>query len=115
MRFVVDESSVRFAGVAPQDDLERFEQLLDRIDEVLDHKYKITFSADLFTNAVFNEQTIYDLYVVSPQLHIPREVQERIAVIFGRLPKWDDVDSDLPSEFDVAIDHSQPIWAPSIA
>lgn len=115
MRFVVDESSVQFAGIAPLDDLERFEQLLDRIDDVLAHKYKITYSADLFVNPVLNGQTLYDLYTVTQQLHIPRVVQERVAVIFGRLTKWDDVDADLPPDFEVAVGNSQPIWAPSIA
>jgi hypothetical protein len=115
MRFVVDESSVQFAGVAPKVDLERFEQLLDRIDDVLDHKYKISYSADLFINPVLNDRTLFHLYTATPQFHIPREVQERVAVIFGRLTKWDDVEADLPPAFEVSVGNFQPIFAPSIA
>ena len=115
MRFVVEESSVQFTGNAPQHDLERFEQFLDRIDDVLSYGHKITYSTDLFISPVLNNLAFYDLYTVNPELHIPRPVQERVAVIFGRLQKWDDTNTDLPPEFDVTFGNSPAICAPSIA
>lgn len=115
MRFVVDETSVQFTDLAPEIAIDHFEQLLDIIDDAIQQNYPTMYLADLFTKSVVEGKTLYDLYESNPDIHIPREIQERVAVIFGRLPKWDDAEDGLPPEFEVIIGDGPAIWAPSIA
>ncbi len=115
MFFVVDETSLDFNKVGADKCIESLEILLDNLDEAIDSGYNTCYSGELFHTCVWDEMCLYDLYVETSPVIIPHEVQERIAVIFNRMPQWEDLQEEWPTSFDVEINGSAKEEAPSIA
>lgn len=114
MRFVVDETSWRFDGVAPHACLEAFELMLDQLDTAEQEEHTVYYSEELFNSPVLGAQTFYELYAAESELPIPREIQERVAAIFGRLGRWEGSGSN-PTDYDVQVAGGNAEFAPSVA
>lgn len=115
MRFVIDETSWRFDGLASGTCIESLETMLDQLDVALAHGQKACYSDELFNAKVYQNKSFYELYAPDSPLLISREVQERIASIFIGLSKWEDLQLEWPTSFDVQIDGAIMEEAPSIA
>jgi hypothetical protein len=115
MRFVIDETSWRFGGIAPAQCLEHLEVLLDQLDNALDQGHGACYSEDLFTAQVYQSMSFYELYDPDAPLYVPQHIQERVAAIFTRLPKWQELPDPWPASFDVAINGGTVECAPSIS
>jgi hypothetical protein len=115
MRFVIDESTVKFDGQDFLSAIDKFEDMLDRVDQIIERKHRVAYSADLFANPVLNEKSLYELYDTGSAVGIPREVQERIAAVFGVIPKWDELSEELPAALDVCVADEADCYAPSVA
>jgi hypothetical protein len=115
MRFVIDETSWCFDGLAPKACVEALEILLDRLSEAQEQGHGACYSDELFNKPIWQEKTFYDLYGPCSPVPIPLEVQERVASLFDKLPKWQEIPSQNPLDFDVQIDKGGLEFAPSIA
>lgn len=113
IRLVIEETSWRFDGIPAAECLDALERLLDRIDDAYAEGHDSCYSEDLFDVFVLEDKRFYDLCSEDSPFRIPVEVQERIASIFGRLQKWQDL--SLPNSFDVCVGTAQEEFAPSIA
>ncbi|KJV05758.1 hypothetical protein [Methylocucumis oryzae] len=116
MRFVIDETSWCFDGLAQDDFIEAFETLLDLLDDANEQGHLACYSEELFSKAVWQDKSFYELYDPDLPISIPREVQERIAILFARLSKWQELDYSWPPAFAVRIAPKNDEYdAPSIA
>lgn len=115
MRFVIDETSWRFDGLENDACIEALETLLDLLDDANHQGQLACYSEELFETVVWQNKTFYELYEPDSPMVIPWEVQERVASIFGRLSKWQELDSYEPKDFDVQIDSRSKEFAPSVA
>lgn len=116
MRFVIDETSWRFDELEPVACIESFEAMLDRLDEAYELGHAACYSEDLFIVPVWRDKTFYELYDPNSPLLIPQTVRERLAVLFARLPRWQDLpEYPQPPAFDVRIGDAQVQYAPSVA
>lgn len=95
-RFVVDETCWQAQDLAPPAYVERIEQILDTIDDIVAAGHVCVYSDDLFTCKLVQESTFYDLYQPAAPIPIPKELQQRVAAIFGRLQVWQDLDTSWP-------------------
>jgi hypothetical protein len=115
MRFVIDETSWNFNGLTQKDFLEKIESFLDLIDFHIEQGHAICYSEDLFYCQVYVNLSFYELYDPQGALFLPPPVQERVAIIFSQLQKWEDFE-DWPASFDVQISPNRALEsAPSIA
>lgn len=114
MQFVIDETSWDFDKLTPDECVEAIETILDRIDDATEQGYSVCYSEDLFHTTVYKNRCFYDLYAIDSPLPIPREVQERVSSLFGKLPKWQDLSCPWPSSFEIKIKGTEE-EAPSIA
>ncbi len=89
--------------------------MLDLLDDAQEHGVSACYSEDLFHFPVFGEMTYFDLYQDASPIRIPDDVRERVASIFSRLIKWQDLDLPWPPAFEVKIDGKPEESAPSIA
>lgn len=89
--------------------------MLDLIDEAYEQGHSACYSEDLFYTLVWQNKSFYDLYESGSPISISREVRERVASIFGRLPKWSELPFPEPAAFEVQIEQGDEVWAPSIA
>ena len=89
--------------------------MLDIIDDALERGHGCCYSSELFHILVREGHSFYDLYAPESPIVIPREVQERIAVAFNRMPTSDDLEGKSPDTFEVAINGGTVEYAPSIA
>ncbi|MBD9358832.1 hypothetical protein [Methylomonas albis] len=115
MPFVIDETSWHFDELEQNNCIEALEVMLDLLDDAHDQGQLACYSEELFETVVWQNKTFYGLYEPDSPMAIPWEVQERVASIFGRLPKWQELDSYEPRDFDVQIDNNGKEFAPSIA
>ena len=115
MRFVIDETSWRFDALEQGICIEALETMLDLIDDANEQGHSTCYSEDLFSIAIWQTKSFYDLYEQDSPIFIPWEVRERIASIFGRLSRWQDIDLPWPSAFDVQVNQGSKENAPSIA
>jgi hypothetical protein len=115
MQFVIDETSWRFTGLVPVKCIEALESMLDRVDDINDEGHTICYSDALFNMPVWEDKIFYALYSPECALFIPREVQERIAITFNTLLKWQDIDSEDPTSCVIQIEGESAEVAPSIA
>ena len=115
MRFVIDETSWCFDGLEQDDCIEALEKMLDLIDDANEQGYSTCYSEDLFSIEICQTKSFYDLYEQGSPIFIPWEVRERIASIFGRLSKWQDINLPWPSDFNIQVNQGSPECAPSIA
>lgn len=115
MRFVIDETSWDFDRLDQNGCIEALETLLDLLDDVNEQGHSACYSEELFETVVWQSKTFYELYEPDSSIIIPRDVQERIASIFGRLSKWQELDLSEPNDFDVQFDNGIKEFAPSIA
>ncbi|NBQ67973.1 MAG: hypothetical protein EBU46_03705 [Nitrosomonadaceae bacterium] len=115
MRFVVDETSERFDGLEQNVCIESLEILLDILDDANEQGHAACYSEELFSTTILQNKSFYELYAPDSPVSIPREVQERIASIFARLPKWQELELSWPSAFEVQIEQGSEEYAPSIA
>ncbi|NTZ82561.1 hypothetical protein FCJ61_05980 [Burkholderia metallica] len=113
IRLVVEETSWRFDDIPAPDCLEALEILLDRIDDAYAEGHDSCYSEDLFDVFVLGDRRFFDLCNEDSPLLIPADVRERIASIFGRLPRWQEL--SLPDSFDVFVETGAAEFAPSIA
>lgn len=113
IRLVVDETSWQFEGIPAADCLEALEVLLDRIDDAYADGHDSCYSEDLFDVFVLGDKRFFDLCSEDSPLLIPIEIQERIASIFGRLQRWQEI--SLPDHLYVQVGAEQERFAPSIA
>lgn len=115
MRFVIDETSWRFDGLEQDVCIEALETMLDLLDDAHEQGHSTCYSEDLFSIAIWQNKSFYDLYEPNSSVSIPWEVQERIASIFGRLSKWQELDLPSPPSVEVQINQGREEDAPSIA
>lgn len=115
MRFVIDETSWRFDGFAPDACIEALETMLDQLDDMQAQGHLTCYSDELFNITVWQDKSFYELYSPDSPFLIPQEIQERIGVIFYRLLKWQEISLTWPSSFEVQIGESSKELAPSIA
>jgi len=115
MRFVIDETSWRFDGLDQNVCIEALEILLDLLDDANEQGHLACYSEELFSIPIWQNKSFYELYEPGSPISIPWEVQERIASIFGRLSKWQELDLLWPSAFEVKIAQENEEYAPSIA
>jgi len=115
MRFVIDETSWRFDKLDRYSCIEALETMLDQLDDAHDQGHSVCYSEDLFSIPVWQDKSFYDLYEPDSQVTIPWEVRERIATLFGRLPKWQELSLPWPPVFEVQLDQGPEEYAPSIA
>lgn len=115
MRFVIDETSWHFDGLEQNSCIEALEVMLDLLDDAHEQGQLACYSEELFETVVWQNKTFYELYEPDSPMAIPWEVQERVASIFGRLSKWQELDSHEPRDFDAQIDNNAKEFAPSIA
>jgi hypothetical protein len=115
MRFVIDETSWRFDGLEQADCIKAVETILDLLDDAHEQNHLACYSEELFETDVWQNKIFYELYEPDSPMAIPREVQERIASIFGRLSRWQELDLCEPQDFDVQIANGAKEFAPSIA
>jgi len=115
MRFVIDETSWRFDGLEQDVCIETLETILDLLDDANEQGHSACYSEDLFSITILQNKSFYELYESDSPVLIPWEVQERIASIFGRLSKWQELDLSWPPAFEVQIDQGNEEYAPSIA
>jgi hypothetical protein len=115
VRFVIDETSWCFEKLAPATCVEAFEVMLDRLDHAYEQGHAACYSEELFSVCVWQDKTFYDLYAIDSPVPIPHEVRERLASVFNRLPKWQDLEIPWPSSFDVRIDGDVAQHAASVA
>ncbi len=115
MRFVIDETSWRFDGLEQGDCIEKLETMLDLLDDAHEQGHLACYSEDLFFITVWQNKSFYELYDPESPVSIPREVQEHIAIIFGRLSKWQELGSLKPLALEVQIEQRNKENAPSIA
>ncbi|WP_395061142.1 hypothetical protein [Paraburkholderia silvatlantica] len=110
---MIDETSWKFDNIPLTDCLEALEVLLDRIDDAYAEGHDSCYSEDLFDVFVLGDKRFFDLCGEDSPFPIPAEIQERIASIFGRLQKWQDL--SLPAHLDVRVGTGPEEFAPSIA
>jgi hypothetical protein len=115
MRFVIDETSWCFDGLAQHDCIEALETILDLLDDAYEQEHLACYSEDIFSKPIWQDKSFYELYDQNLPIFIPWEVQERIASIFGHLPKWQELDSSWPPALEVQINQGGEELAPSIA
>lgn len=115
MRFVIDETSWRFDGLAAHVFIEAMEIMLDQLDEVQALGHSVCYSDELFNTTVWQDKSFYDLYSPDSPFSIPREIQERIASTFYRLSKWQEMTLPWPPSFDIETSSGDREFAPSIA
>lgn len=115
MRFVIDETSWRFDGLENDACIEALEVVLDLLDDAHDQGQLACYSEELFETVIWQNKTFYELYEPDSPVTIPWEIRERVASIFGRLSKWQEIDSYAPKDFDVQIDNRSKEFAPSVA
>ena len=89
--------------------------LLDRVDDAVNDGYGVCYSEELFFVSVWRDKSFYELYDQSAPFRLPREIQERIAITFSRLTKWQELDCPCPTTFDVRVNGNPTKRAPSIA
>lgn len=89
--------------------------MLDLLDDADRQGHLACYSDELFNIPVYKDKCFYDLYDPEAPFQISRDVQERIAVIFSRLPKWQDYPDIWPTSFAVQVDDGPNEEAPSIA
>jgi hypothetical protein len=114
-QFVLDENSWESEGIAPLAYVERIEEILDTVDDLIASGHACVYSDDLFTSALAGDRTFYDLYHPDAPIAIPPDLQERVAAIFGRLRVWQDLDVPWPESFEVSVNGRAEEFAPSIA
>lgn len=112
---MVDESSWRFDEHSSETCIEVLHLLLDRVDDALNDGYGVCYSEELFFVAVWRDKSFYELYDQSAPFRLPREIQERMAITFSRLPKWQELDFPCPATFEVRVNGNPIMRAPSIA
>lgn len=115
MRFVLDETSWRFDGLAPGQCIESLESMLDQLDIALDQGHLTCYSDELFNTIVYQDKRFYDLYAPDSPLLISRDIQERIASIFNGLSKWQELPSAWPPSFEIQVDGAPKEVAASVA
>lgn len=115
MRFVIDETSWHFNELGQSDCIEKLETMLDLLDKAYEQGHLACYSEELFSTAIWQNKSFYDLYEPDSPILIPYEVRERIASTFGRLTKWQELDSLCPATVNVQIDCRKEEYAPSIA
>ncbi|GAB6141554.1 hypothetical protein JCM14076_22830 [Methylosoma difficile] len=115
MRFVIDETSWRFDGLDQNACIEALEILLDLLDDANEQGHLACYSEELFSRVVWQNKSFYELYEPNLPISIPWEVQERVAILFARLSKWEELDFSLPPALDVQIAQENDEHAPSIA
>jgi hypothetical protein len=115
MRFVVDETSWIFDGVEPETCIDALETMLDRLDDARELGHGCCYSEDLFSVAVRDGRTFYELYDADSPIVIPPDVRQRIAVAFNHLPVWQELSDPWPNSFDAFVGEGGVEYAPSIA
>lgn len=115
MRFVIDETSWCFDGLGQDDVIEALETLLDLLDNANEQGHLACYSEELFSRGVWQNKNFYELYEPHLPISIPREVQERVAILFARLSKWEELDYSWPPALEVKISQGNEECAPSIA
>jgi hypothetical protein len=115
MRFVIDETSWRFDGLEKNSCIESLETILDLLDEAYEQGHLGCYSEELFETIVWQDKTFYELYEPGSSIAIPWDVRERIASMFARIPKWQELGLCEPGDFDVQISYGAKEFAPSIA
>ncbi len=103
IRFVIDESSWQFDQMTPLTCRDALDQLLDQIELALEHGHRVCYSEELFWQSVWQDKTFYELLAPDCGFLIPHEVNERLASIIYRLPKWQDLSATQPSSNQVTI------------
>lgn len=114
MLFVVDENSWCLLEGRLLDYEETIERILDCIDDLVIRGHACCYSDDLFHMDVIGSRKFYELYSDDGPIQLSRELQNRVAVIFGRLNTWQELDRPWPDQFDAAICDRDRVWAPSI-
>lgn len=115
MRFVIDETSWRFDGLAAGVFIEAIENMLDQLDDVQALGHSACYSDELFNNAVWQDKSFYELYAADSPFPIPKEIRERIATSFSRLSKWQEMSLPWPPAFEIQIGETHKELAPSVA
>ena len=113
--FAIDETCWAVGNLTSSEYLGKIEDILDYVEVLTSAGHDTVFSDDLFNMALCLDLTFYDLYDTTSPVSIPRHVQERIAVIFGRLGTWQDLEFDWPDGFDVSVEGQSLEFAPTIA
>ena len=115
MGFVIDEISWTFDGLDSEQCIEVLESILDCIDDAMGKGHNCCYSDDLFHMPIREGHSFYELYEINTPLLIPQEIRERVAVAFGRLQSWQDMESPWPNDFYIVVDGGANEYAPSIA
>ncbi|BDV41210.1 hypothetical protein GURASL_01330 [Geotalea uraniireducens] len=115
MRFVIDETSWRFNGLLADECTEALETMLDLLDDAEEQGLLACYSEDLFSIRVLGDKCFYDLYEAESPIPISWEIRERIATIFGKLQKWQELPLPWPPAFEVRIGEGAEEYAPSVA
>lgn len=104
VRFIVDENSLALDGLNIDELLIVIDNFLDAIDDALKCKNGVCYDEELFARFVIQERTFWDLFDDSLPIHLPRDVKERAASLFGQMPRWYDISHVVPEGCVVSID-----------
>jgi hypothetical protein len=104
IRFVVDERSIDLNGLNGEAGLEVIQVLLDRIEDARLNGHGVCYDDDLFSIALVENRSFWELCDVQSPIYLPPDVQQRAAAAFGTMPRWYEVDAPQPVDFDVRVD-----------
>jgi hypothetical protein len=112
-RFVVDSGSINFTGVGDHDSY--IDSFLDLVDDVLELGHEVFFDDELFNRPLVGEKTLWELFGDDSPVFLTTGLRQRLAALFGAMPRWDTLDLPWPESFDVVLDGSEAFESPSIA
>lgn len=115
VRFIVDEKSISLHGLSTSDGLEVIEDLLDLIEDSQREGHDTCFDDELFNINLLGQRSFWELCDPDSPIYLTPEVSERAATIFGRLPRWHELDEPWPPDFDVSVGGGFIETTPSVA
>jgi hypothetical protein len=104
VHFIVDEGSIDLNGLGHEAGLEVVVTLLERIEDAILNGHGVCYDDELFTIPVFINRTLWELSDLESTLHLPPEVSQRMAAVFGTMPRWYEINGPEPTDYDVKVD-----------
>jgi hypothetical protein len=89
--FALDERGWEVGTRAAGAWIEALEVVLDLVDELFERGHSLAYSESIFLEPIASTKTFYDLYAPDSPVEISAELRIRIAVIFSRAAKLEDV------------------------
>ncbi|NEV76644.1 hypothetical protein DYI24_06260 [Rhodopseudomonas sp. BR0C11] len=117
MIFALDERGWGIGKASAAEWIESLELTLDLIDELIERGHHLAYPDTFFSQPILLDHTLYDLYSPTSSIEIPADVRDRLAAIFSRAARLEDLfvcPQDINVDFGFGPERAETIaWAAS--